>query len=752
MDSLLERLTRIFLGELSERVHALNRDLLALEKGCSEHEAAELLVTLFRTAHSLKGAAGSIDATLIEVSCHKLEEIFVAIQNDRLALNPNLFRLFFVCADAIQDAGRRLQQGEDLSASPLARLLPQLEAAVAGVSATHSEAATDSPTVPTDTATVPAVAAGREWSRADGFARVPTQKLDTLMVRNGELLSARRRTDMRSGDVAELQTLVRDWRAGWPVLDKALASLTRIEAEAADNAHEKAAARDARRLAQAVSQSKANAERLEKELDRLGTALIEDRKLLDQAAGHLDGEVRRIRMLPFAEACEGLERTVRDLARPNGKFADLVIEGGDIELDRSVLDGLRDPLLHLVRNAVDHGIEPTDIRRARGKPLAGRITITAALHGDNIEISVADDGPGLDIEAIRGEARRKQLPDASESEVAQHIFLAGFSTVQLATEVSGRGVGLDSVKASVEALRGTVEVSYVPGRGTRFAFTLPLTLTTIRAVLVAAGDQSFAVERGSVVKVLQIRRQDVHSVEGREMLALGGPPVPVVMLAAALGLPSRESMGPEAKLQVLLLAAGRHTAGFVVDELFGEQEVLVRSLGTRIMRVKNVSGATVLPSGRIILILNPAHLVGTAVAKTLGPRIVNAEAGSARDAKRRVLLAEDSVTTRTLEKEILEVAGYGVIAAVDGAEAWRLLQEKGADIVITDVDMPHMNGFLLTEAIRGSKRFKNLPVILVTGQESEEDKVRGMEAGANAYLLKSAFDQKALLETIGQLL
>jgi two-component system, chemotaxis family, sensor kinase CheA len=251
---------------------------------------------------------------------------------------------------------------------------------------------------------------------------------------------------------------------------------------------------------------------------------------------------------------------------------------------------------------------------------------------------------------------------------------------------------------------------------------------------------------------LQIRRQDVHSVEGREMLALGGPPVPVVMLAAALGLPSRESMEPEAKLQVLLLAAGRHTAGFVVDELFGEQEVLVRSLGARIMRVKNVSGATVLPSGRIILILNPAHLVGTAVAKTLGPRIVNAEAGSARDAKRRVLLAEDSVTTRTLEKEILEVAGYGVIAAVDGAEAWRLLQEKGADIVITDVDMPHMNGFLLTEAIRGSKRFKNLPVILVTGQESEEDKVRGMEAGANAYLLKSAFDQKALLETIGQLL
>jgi two-component system chemotaxis sensor kinase CheA len=297
-----------------------------------------------------------------------------------------------------------------------------------------------------------------------------------------------------------------------------------------------------------------------------------------------------------------------------------------------------------------------------------------------------------------------------------------------------------------------VDLSFQSGRGTRFTLAVPLTLTTLRAVLVGAGGQTFAFVGTNVLKLVRVQPADLRSIGGRDMLSLGGTPLPVAALAETLGLRAREPAGNSGKAPALVVAAGDKQMVFVVDELFTEQEIVVKRLGARIRRLRHVSGATILPSGRIALVLNAANLVRSALTRAAGRALAAVPDKLVSSAKKRVLIAEDSVTTRTLEKSILEAAGYEVATAVDGADAWQLLQERGADVLVSDVEMPRLDGFALTEAVRGSKRFRDLPVILVTARETEADKAQGIAVGANAYLVKSAFDQKNLLETIAQLL
>jgi two-component system chemotaxis sensor kinase CheA len=467
----------------------------------------------------------------------------------------------------------------------------------------------------------------------------------------------------------------------------------------------------------------------------------------------LDEEIRRVRMLPFQEACEGLQRTVRDLATAQGKEVELLLPSEAVEMDRSILERLKDPLLHLVRNALDHAIEPPAQRRKAGKPRRGRVTVAATLHGSQVEVTVEDDGKGLDAGAIAEQARRRDLdlPENAD-DLSRLIFQPGFSTSELITEVSGRGIGLDVVKTSVESVHGTVSVASTPGQGTRFTLTVPLTLTTLRGLLVEAGGQVLAFAGTHVKGLLRVGLNDIHQIEGREMVRHEGRLVPLASLVELLGLPGGEPAGPRGLLPVVIAAAGDRQAAFTVEALLEEQEFTVKSLGPRLVGVPHVAGASTLPSGRIALILNAGDLVRHALGQAPGRKLTDALAIPAQQARRRLLLVEDSVTTRALEKSILEAAGFEVLAAANGEDAWHILQAQGADLVVTDVEMPRMDGFALTEAIRGSKRFRELPVILVTALESDQDKARGIEVGADAYLLKSGFNQQRLLETIGQLL
>ena len=477
-----------------------------------------------------------------------------------------------------------------------------------------------------------------------------------------------------------------------------------------------------------------------------------DWRALARATRPLDDDVRRARMVPFIEACRGLERAVRDLAVASNKEARVVIEGGEVELDRALIENLRDPLLHLVRNAVDHGIEPPAARRDAGKPPAGTVTVRAEVAGPSVRVTVSDDGRGLDRETIAAQARRKGLPaPASDRDLQRLVFAPGFSTARIITDISGRGVGLDVVRTQVEALHGSIELGNDAGRGAAFTLLLPLTLTTLRALLVVAGGQTFAVALSAVERIVRFSADEVRSIETREVLELDGWPVPVVPMAAALGLPAPEAR-PGARASAVVLTAERERVAFVVDELVSEQEVVLKRLGGRLKRVRYISGATLLASGDVALILNAAELVGESVQRPVKASLEAQLRAAPVEHRRRIVLADDSVTTRALEKSILEGAGYEVLAAIDGSEAWRLLQDHGADLVVTDVEMPRMDGFALTEAIRRSPRFRELPVVLVTALDREGDRARGLDAGANAYLVKSGFDQRNLLATIAQLI
>ncbi len=823
-DKLIKRLMTTFLEELEEHVSALNRDLLSLEKETDGRKRVELLQTLFRTAHSLKGASRSVNVSLIERACHQLEDILSAARDGILSLAADLYSLLFATADGIEEAGMRLREQQDLSGAPLADVLPRLEAA-ALVSSSFSPppgqgdqsqtgrpiadketrrpiadwetrrqgdketreldgigaSSPDSDSDPASISLSPSLlvsqsATSRPVSLSPaplrtmetmagepaggGSVRVAAEKLDAFLARNGELLVARRRVQLRAEDLRLLRDFVGHWSAEWRTVEKTLGkwlgrqgSSSEGSPDFAETADGAALPRLPHRVAATLSHTGEHLRRLEKDLDRLSSTMAGDHRQLKQAADSLDDELRRVRMLPFAEACQGLDRTVRDLAQAGGKEVELFVEGGAVELDRSVLEGLKDPLRHLVRNAVDHGTESPNERRRAGKLAEARITVTAVFRGAQVEVSVADDGRGIDLEGLRQQLRRKGLPEPSdERELARSIFLPGLSTSRLITDISGRGVGLDVVKSRVEALHGTVDLAFTPGKGTRFTLAVPLTLTTLRALLLEAGGQTFALAGTNVRKLVRIGPDDLVSVAGQAMLSLGGTPLPVASLSQTLGLRAADLPGAGGKKLAVVVAAGEKQMAFVVDELLAEQEIVIKNLGTRIRRVRQISGATILPSGRIALVLNAANLIRSALGRTSAAVLPVVASTATAETKKRILVADDSVTTRTLEKSILEAAGYDVIAAADGAAAWQLLHERGADLLVTDLDMPRMDGFALAEAVRGSKRFGGLPIILVTARESEQDKARGVEVGADAYLIKSAFDQKNLLETVAQLL
>lgn len=815
-DELLQQLMVTFLEELNEHTEAMNKNLLALEKGPSGDERAVLTKLLLRSGHSLKGAAHAVNVTLIERACHELENIFVAVREDKLTLTPERFSLLFKAVDAVEEAGMRLREQHSLGEAPLNQLLgklqevtskpttiPAAEPPAAPKAATEAAkepvpqapvalapaAAGSTPTkpprtksprkraakanVPTDSprtefpAEAPAVektsaadvpqvaasaAAGQAATPATATIRISAEKLDSLLAQSGELLVARRRVEFRPQDVVTLRDRIAVWRNEWREAEKPLRRFLQW-LEKDETREATPMPRISRRATVVLEQTSDRLRRLDKDLERLASDMAGDGRLLRQTCTALEEEVYRARMLPFAEACRGLERTVRDIAQASGKDVELILVGEDVEVDRSVLEGLKDPLLHLVRNAVDHGLEDSAARRAAGKPPRGRITVSAALLGEQVEVVVADDGKGFDLERIRAKALQKQIPvPQNEHELARLVFMPGFTTAPIVTDVSGRGVGLDVVKSRIESLHGTVDVSFERGHGSQFTLTAPLTLTTIRCVLVVAGGETYAISNTNVQELVRFGDDAVHPVGDRNALLRGAAPIPLATLTGTLGYNGGEVRRVNDKLLAIVLAVQQQRVALLIDDVLTEQDVLVKNLGSRLKRVRHVSGATLLPTGRVALVLNAHQLVRSALQDTSLRDLRNVAAEDAPHTKKRLLVVDDSVTTRTLMASILETAGYATVTAADGELAWQQLLKEPFDLVVSDVDMPRLDGFGLTETIRKSAKFAELPVVLVTARQTDEDKARGIQVGANGYLVKSSFDQHHLLETIAQLL
>jgi two-component system chemotaxis sensor kinase CheA len=502
------------------------------------------------------------------------------------------------------------------------------------------------------------------------------------------------------------------------------------------------------RAARAALAAEDELHRLERALAALRSQLAAEARWLERRTRRLTSDVRALRLTPWSDATAGLDRAARDVAAAVGREVEVAVEGEGLELDRSVVDALRDPIAQLVRNAVDHGVEPADERRAAGKPVRGRVEVRAEVAGERVFVTVRDDGRGLDPELLREEARRRGLPVPGDARRAlELVFVPGFSTAREVTEVSGRGVGLDVVANAVRAMRGTVTVSSEPGRGTAFELAVPTTLYGLRAVLVRDAGQKFALPALDIERIVRLSPELVRTSDGRPVL-LAGHPVPLSPLGHALGLASGAWALDERRV-ALIVDAGHRRAAFAVDEVLSERELSLEPLQGRLEGLPLASAVAVLPGGDLAVVLSSRELVDLAY----GGALAAVAAGRAAERPtRRVLLADDAATTRALARTILEASGYEVLAAADGEQAWALLQQHGADVVLSDVEMPRMNGFELTRAIRESSRFARTPVVLLTALESEADRKRGLEAGADAYLVKAGFDQRVLVETITELL
>jgi two-component system chemotaxis sensor kinase CheA len=695
------QLLEMFTQEVGERASDIEQALLAIEGTGEADERLGLQEQLLRTVHSLKGAAGLLQVRGVEAICHWMEEILSVTVERKSALEKAELDLLLSAADAIRDAARLLEAGETPSPAHGESVVDKLKTAIAS-GADHrggkpelraSSAGLQAPIPTTDT---------------DGSMRVSADRLDMLLYRSGELLSFN--------------------------------AIMRRHVEEASLLREQA-----RKLRGVGPEYAAQATSIESGLRQLATSLRQDMSLMHSTAAALEHEVRHARTQPFAEACKGLDRVVRDMAAASGKLAELEIKGGEIEIDRSILSGLQDSLRHLVRNAVAHGIQPPEERRRAGKPERGRILVAAAMAGDRMQVRVEDDGRGFDMVSLSQGTARAADDLKDQAELLQRVFEPGVSTSATVTSLAGRGIGLDIVKRNIEALRGTAEVLQVPTGGAAFILTLPLTLATIRALEVIAGEHAFTIDTASVQRVIRVHAEDFAKSEDRDIVNTANGPMPFIDLGNWLKVGLARSETRQTVPAVVIGAPGAPVA-VLVDAVAGEQELLARPLGRRLAKVRRYSAGMVLPDGRIALLLNVTALAEAAAEKRSPDRAPVPRPVPA--ARRRVLVVDDSKYVRMLMKLILEAAGYDVVVACDGREALEQLRDRGADMVVADVDMPTMNGFELTQAIRGSERFPDTPVVLVTGRETVEDKVRGLRAGANAYLRKDQFDAQHFLETM----
>ncbi len=706
-DQLLESLRASFRVELEESLPRLEADLLALDRADEPAVARQERVhRVFREVHGLKGAARAASFPKLEALCHQLEERF-----GRARETGEVPKALVDEALSALDALRQHTDGAGDEAS-VEQPLPQQPSPPPGQTPPRAPK-----TEPALTAAEDGPAASPEPSGEARLERVRPELLDRSLSLSHELGVAHGRIDDRMDALSEVMAEVQ-------ALEARAGTVERVDLE--------------RQLGG-----------LERRLRRLHFALRQDARVFRTLQDALDVELGQSRRVPFEVSCRGLERVVRDVAAARGKRARLEVSAEGLEIDREVAEKLQGALLQIVRNAVDHGIEPEDERRALGKPPEGRVRISASLQGAEVRVVAEDDGRGLDEAALQraAAARGLEIPKA-QGEVWRLALRPGISTAREVTDVSGRGVGLDVVRDRVEAMHGQLRLSSAPGQGARFELVLPVSLASRRAVVLRAGGRMYGLLSSHVARVHRAEGAKVAHAGGRNvLLRKEGAPLPLGELAATLGL-SRVLV--EGRTRVLEVRADGGEAAVVVDEVLAEEEVLVKGLGPQIKRLRSYTGLGVRPGGRLLPLLSPERLVRAAQEGRSG--VPGAAEVPAEARRTKVLVADDSLTTRTLERSILEAAGYEVLVASDGAEAWRLLQEQGADVLVSDVEMPGMDGFRLTEAVRGSRRFAELPVVLVTALGSDADRRRGMDVGADAYLVKSAFDQTRLLQTLSELL
>ena len=787
-----------FVPEAVEHLESMAQSLVALEGDASID--AEI-AALFRAVHTLKGAAYTVGCRMIGDLTHRIEDMLGEIRDHHRPLSRGAIETVFAGLDALR---LLVRSGEDPAdgraaayerAMALLAALPAIEVPIGlapamaesmpelAPSATalwHSVAAEAAPRLE------PVVAARRaEPARSTRAAstrrvrpsiRVSLDRLDALMNLVGELVITRSRLERhliqleQAGEllsftqsrmtqsVAEFESKYanRPLPAEAGPSDQGAASavpLGDVFAELEFDRYD-----DFNLLARRVGEISSDLTEIQLQLSGLVRVVREDAAGVQRLSGDLRGQITRARMVPVGRLFAPFVRMVREAAREAGKSVALEIRGETVEMDTTIVELMADPLIHLVRNAIAHGIETAETRRRQGKPPQGTLHLGAAHKGGSIYIEVADDGRGIDLEAVSEAARRggfvtaETLARLGERDILDLIFLPGLTTAASVTTAAGRGVGMDVVRTNVGRLGGEIEVQTEAGRGTRFRIRLPLTVAISDALMVQVGPETLAIPVPAVKAAIHVRPEEIQYVDGAESIEVGGEQVDLVRLDRALRIPSRAVDGP---LCVVTLRTGRKTLAVSVDEFLVKEEIVIKTLGGFLQGVGPFSGATVTGEGRVILLLDALKLLEMSVAAPAplafgSGRERAVVAPPASDGKRSVLLVDDSVSVRKFVGGMLERAGFRVVAARDGAEALQQLAERAVDVVITDLEMPRLNGYELIRDLNREPATCDLPVVVLTTRAGAKHVNLARELGVEHYVAKPV-DETSFVQLIESL-
>ncbi|MNG84959.1 Gliding motility regulatory protein [compost metagenome] len=750
-------LLELFSLEAEAQTQVLNAGLMALERNPTQ---ADQLEACMRAAHSLKGAARIVGVDAGVSVAHVMEDCLVAAQEGRLLLRAEhidallqgtdlLMRIATPgdadCAAAIPAFLTQLANLLDPGAAPAPVLqvpapapMPEIavQPAPLPVAAEVSEPEADPEPAP------PRKAGKRASEGGERVLRVTADRLNSLLDLSSKSLVE---TQRLKPYLATLQRLKRMHGQGMQALDGLRMQLE----DSAQNLEVLEALAQTQRLlveTQQILQQQAA------DLDEFGWQASQRAQLLYDTA-------LACRMRPFADVLTGQNRMVRDLGRSLGKPVRLVIEGEKTQVDRDVLEKLEAPLTHLLRNAVDHGIELPERRLLAGKPQEGEIRLRASHQAGMLNLELSDDGGGIDLDRLRRSIVERALSPAdtvarmSEEEVLSFLFLPGFSLRDKVTEVSGRGVGLDVVQHMIRELRGSIELTQLAGHGCRFHLRVPLTLSVVRSLVVEVGGEAYAFPLAHIERTLEVAAEQIVQIEGRQHFWHEGRHIGLVAASQLLNRPAAQD--DERSLRVVVIREREQLYGVAVERLIGERVLVVMPLDARLGKVQDISSGALLDDGSVVLIVDVEDMLRS-VEKLLSTgrleRIEHGSSGARGVVRKRILVVDDSLTVRELQRKLLSNRGYEVAVAVDGMDGWNALRADDFDLLITDIDMPRMDGIELVTLVRRDQRLQSLPVMVVSYKDREEDRRRGLDAGADYYLAKASFHDDALLDAVVELI